>query len=89
MMEFYLPLAWTDPAHMLQLATAAEDAGFTGIAFSDHMLYPPLGVSLRARRQAPLAARNPLSRPMGFDGSYRGRDEAGAVRHEHLCAAEP
>lgn len=40
MMEFYLPLAWTDPAHMLQLATAAEDAGFTGIAFSDHMLYP-------------------------------------------------
>ena len=39
-MEFYLPLAWTDPAHMLQLATAAEDAGFTGIAFSDHMIYP-------------------------------------------------
>jgi probable F420-dependent oxidoreductase len=39
-MEFYLPLAWTDPAHMLQLATAAEKAGFTGIAFSDHMIYP-------------------------------------------------
>jgi probable F420-dependent oxidoreductase len=39
-MEFYLPLAWTDPAHMLQLATAAEAAGFTGIAFSDHMIYP-------------------------------------------------
>ena len=39
-MEFYLPLAWTDPAHMLQLASAAEEAGFTGIAFSDHMIYP-------------------------------------------------
>jgi probable F420-dependent oxidoreductase len=39
-MEFYLPLAWTDPAHMLQLATAAEEAGFYGVAFSDHMLYP-------------------------------------------------
>jgi probable F420-dependent oxidoreductase len=39
-MEFYLPLAWTDPAHMLRLATAAEEAGFTGIAFSDHMIYP-------------------------------------------------
>lgn len=39
-MEFYLPLAWTEPAHMLDLARAAEDAGFTGIAFSDHMIYP-------------------------------------------------
>jgi probable F420-dependent oxidoreductase len=39
-LEFYLPLAWTDPAHMLQLATAAEEAGFYGVAFSDHMIYP-------------------------------------------------
>jgi probable F420-dependent oxidoreductase len=39
-MEFYLPLAWTDPAHMLELATTAEEAGFTGIAFSDHMIFP-------------------------------------------------
>jgi probable F420-dependent oxidoreductase len=39
-MEFYLPLAWTDPAHMLQLAGAAEEAGFDGVAFSDHMIFP-------------------------------------------------
>jgi probable F420-dependent oxidoreductase len=39
-MEFYLPLAWTDPAHMLPLATAAEEAGFDGVAFSDHSIYP-------------------------------------------------
>jgi probable F420-dependent oxidoreductase len=45
MMEFYLPLAWTDPAHMLQLAAGAEEAGFDGIAFSDHMIYPEQLVS--------------------------------------------
>lgn len=39
-MKFYLPLAWTEPAHMLDLARAAEAAGFTGVAFSDHMIFP-------------------------------------------------
>lgn len=39
-MEFYLPLAWTEPTHMLDLARAAEAAGFTGVAFSDHMIFP-------------------------------------------------
>lgn len=39
-MKFYLPLAWTQPEDMLTLARAAEEAGFTGVAFSDHVIFP-------------------------------------------------
>ena len=39
-MEFYLPLAWTDPAHMLQLASAAEEAGFESVWTVDHVVIP-------------------------------------------------
>ncbi|MDP6977245.1 MAG: TIGR03619 family F420-dependent LLM class oxidoreductase [Myxococcota bacterium] len=39
-MEFYIAVAYNDPAHLCEIARTAEEAGFGGIVVSDHMIYP-------------------------------------------------
>ena len=39
-MDFYIAVAYNDPAHLTELARAAEAAGFGGIVISDHVVYP-------------------------------------------------
>jgi probable F420-dependent oxidoreductase len=39
-MEFWHATAFIEPAHLIELARACEDAGFDGIVISDHVLHP-------------------------------------------------
>ncbi len=39
-MEFVTALAFSDPSHYLPMARAAEQAGFFGVALSDHVIHP-------------------------------------------------
>ena len=39
-MKFVISAAFNDPAHLRELAVAADEAGFEAIAFSDHVIHP-------------------------------------------------
>lgn len=39
-MEFGISVAFSDPAHLGAMARAAEEAGFTRVALSDHVVHP-------------------------------------------------
>ena len=39
-MDFYLATAFADLDHYLPMARAADEAGWTGMALSDHLVFP-------------------------------------------------
>ena len=39
-MQFWLPIIGEDTSQLLELARAAEAAGFTGVAVADHVVVP-------------------------------------------------
>lgn len=39
-MEFGLSIAFSDPAHYIPLARAAEENGFDAVTLADHLIYP-------------------------------------------------
>ena len=39
-MKFILPMAFSDPTHGIEVAKACEEAGWGGVAVSDHVVYP-------------------------------------------------
>ena len=63
-LEHWLPLIFEDPGQHLDLARAAEAAGFTGVALADHVAIPTSFRSVHGSGHNPFDLRSPFHDPI-------------------------